>query len=154
MDDKEVWLRIYQENFAHARSHQAVRAQTASIIVAISIGVVTLVGVGGNILSLERLPAELFVPLLGFFGGSFSQVYHERIYRYLATADGYRDKVLPKLEKGEQTVEEVAARKVGALSPFKLHDHWVLLHYIVGSLGAILAVTNAIYNLWPLFGHH
>lgn len=81
-------LGMYQENRAHARHHESQRVTVSSIIVASSVGLVSLVSAGG--LTRADWPLTAALISIGLCGTMFTATQFERIRLYKRRANEYR----------------------------------------------------------------
>lgn len=93
---------MYQENRAHARHHESQRVTVSSIIIASSVGLVSLISAGG--LTRADWPLTAALVSIGLFGTMFTATQYERIRLYKRRANEYRralDDLLFKEAEGE-----------------------------------------------------
>ncbi len=79
-EQKDVLLRIYQENRTHERHLEQQRATASNIIVLAAVGLTGFMVTGG--LTCEDWELSIVYIILGVYGGMFTAIYYESIEQY------------------------------------------------------------------------
>lgn len=102
-EQTEVLLRLYQENGLRIRHYESQRSTAAHIIIAGTVGLVTLI----RHLDFEDWPLTVAIALVGFFGAAFTAIYFWLIENCEKTAHKYHKKLDSQLFGNQQTIEKL-----------------------------------------------
>lgn len=84
---RDILWGLYQENIAHARHHETIRATASNIILLISVTLIGFIAHGG--LSINDWPLTGAMIPIGIYGAMFTSTYFESICRYQRRAKKY-----------------------------------------------------------------
>ena len=166
---RDVLWNMYQEHCTHGRHHESQRSTVTNLILAVTAGIIAIVGFDKEI-TFQDLPAALFLIGLGAFGAGFSTKHYERFHLHMERARNYRnalDELLPQLNSSNQSKRPyIKALKKDAderhekeflklqkwkLHTWSLHRWWLTLYVLIIVLGVILALV-AVNNF--VCSHH
>lgn len=108
-EQKDVLLRMYQENRAHVRHYEDQRSRAANIIIIATVGLVGLMATGGLKRADWLLSAALII--LGFYGAVFTAIHYECICYYKRRAGECGEALEALLFKGVELNEEQIQEK-------------------------------------------
>jgi hypothetical protein len=152
---KDALLAMYQENRAHARHHESQRLTVTSIIIAATVGLVSLIA--HNSLSREDWPLTFALILIGLYGTFFTATQFERVRLYKHRANEYRDaldallftanggrvtqtlkSIIEKSDK-EHCEQFPLLRKLAAVKSFWIL--WPLTIAVIGTVATLYVLT-------------
>jgi uncharacterized membrane protein YidH (DUF202 family) len=147
VDNIDVLWQLYKDNIEQGRHHETQRSNVASVLVAVSAGLLALITQDKQI-SVTDLPLTTFLVIIGFFGILFSAKQYERFSAHMDRAREYRGALESELTKRgtptpivqlKQQADEHSKRAHPVLSRLSLHWFWVLLYFLITCLGALLS---------------
>jgi hypothetical protein len=147
MDTEEILWKLYQDHMAHARHLEVLRASTATVLLAVTAGVLGLLGTSHAWpLTYEQLPLSVFLVLIGFFGSLFAAKYHERISFHINRGDEYRDRLdgqfpAARIKRSDELADLKTRTRHSFLYNRRLWHLWVSLHLLVALLGMVLTAS-------------
>lgn len=144
----ELLWRLYADNREYARSHEAQRSSAASLIVAISAGLLGLATFDQEI-GASDLPLTLFLSAIGVFGAVFSSKHYERTRLHLNRAKQYLGRLdvlfpLDEIIRLQQLGDTTNAENFPRLSRLRLNTLWNALYLSISLIGVTLTVLIAV----------
>ncbi len=154
----EVLLKLYGEQVAHARHHEAMRAQSTNYILVASVALMGLMvadkAFGYDFQELGRTAAAVLVLFLNSFGVLLSRKHTERSQRHAMVANEYRTQISNELEGSglplpnnlRQKGIDLSNKEHPILSQYvPLHSLWEVFHvlFIAMTLTVFFLQANA-----------
>jgi len=140
-----IWL-LYKDNVEQGRHHETQRSNVASVLVAVSAGLVALITQDKEV-NASDLPLTTFLVVIGLFGILFSAKQYERFSAHMDRAREYRGALESELtDRGtptpiaqlKQHADEQSKRAHPVLNRLSLHWFWILLYFLITCLGGLL----------------
>lgn len=142
-EQKDVLLRMYQENRAHVRHYEDQRSRAANIIIIATVGLIGLMAHGGLKRPDWLLSAALII--LGFYGAVFTAIHYECICYYKRRAGECGETLKALLFKGEGLNEEQIQEKFEKILRADDCEHEEKLPKLRG-----IPFLSKLRALWPL----
>lgn len=142
-EQKDVLLRIYEENHTHVRHYEDQRSRAANIIIIATVGLVGLMAAGGLKRADWLLCAALIV--LGFFGAVFTTIHYECICYYKRRTGECSEALEALLLNGKELTEKQVREKFEKILRADDWEHQEKLPKLRG-----IPFLSKLRALWPL----
>lgn len=142
-EEVEVLMRFYDEQCQQARHHEDHREKVTQMVIAVSTALIAFIAV--NSLQPWTVWLALAVLALPFYSAPFCFKHYERNRHHVRYARNYRRMI-------EELVDDVPLRDLREdarhdhrdayplSSAWRLHSFWLSINYVIGLIGAILAI--------------
>lgn len=142
----DLW-KLYSENVAQARHHEAQRSTVVGLILAISTGILGVIALDKGIKPPIDTALALLLVLLGLFGATFSFKHYERFRLHMRRARGYREALDSTLAgRPLRAIKKAADEEIAAAFPvfsrLRLHHWWVALNLMISTVGLSLTFIS------------
>lgn len=151
MEDRDVLISFYEQEFGHAQHHESQRTAMSNLILLISVMAIGLVTYDKELSSIDTYPAAALL-VLGIFGALFSIKLTERARLHFMRARILRkevDRISPNLKIAKLFKKAVFKhKKRGVYSSCILNNGlekwWILFHTCISIIG--VAILLGIYG--------
>jgi len=142
VEEKSILIDMYNEQMAHARHHEVLRATVSNIIIVVSAALLGLITYDKQI-NIDDLAMIIFLIIVGLFGYLITMKHYQHLQRHLQRANGFVEKIeeLYPLTEISRIMEEARIKNIKEfpiLSKARLNTYWGALHIIIILLGVFL----------------
>jgi hypothetical protein len=144
----EVWMRMYEEQVRHARHHEALRAQSTNVIVAISAAVLAFFA-SGHVSDARQYSVGVFLIIINAYGLLMSMKHYERSRLHVTVGSQYRTALSAQtslngleINRARSVGRQAHARTFRVTRAIRAYILWCGLHIMLGLTGLAILVVK------------